>query len=148
MPIHSKNYNVIILLLSEFTVNAAPITRINVEAKSDVLLQQYAKTGSLTTHNVVLALVGDDFRFNYELEWDQQYSNYQSIFNFVSANKRRYNGTEIGFGTLSDYFDAVKKRVRQYPTLKGDFFPYSDIFSEGRPAYWTGYFTSRPFYKV
>lgn len=135
-------------ICTEFTLNAAPITRINVEAKADVLLEQYAKTGSLTTHNVVLTLVGDDFRYNYEIEWDQQYSNYQSLFNFVNSNKDRYNQTEISFGTLTDYFDAIRKRVHDFPTLKGDFFPYADIFSEGRPAYWTGYFTSRPFYKV
>lgn len=32
-------------------------------------------------------------------------------------------------------------------TLRGDFFVYSDIFSEGRPAYWSGYFTTRPYLK-
>ena len=132
----------------EFTMNASPITRINVQSKADLLLEQYAKSGSLTAHNVVLVMVGDDFRFDHEIEWDQQFHNYQSLFNFVNANKKLYNGTEISFGTLSDYFDAVRKRVRHFPTLKGDFFPYADIFSEGRPAYWTGYFTSRPFYKV
>lgn len=38
--------------------------------------------------------------------------------------------------------------MAQFPTLKGDFFVYSDIFSEGRPAYWSGYFTTRPYMKI
>lgn len=128
-------------------MNAAPITRINIQRKAEVLLEQYAKTGSLTQHNVVLALVGDDFRYDHEIEWDQQYSNYQNLFNYINARRDVYH-TEIGFGTLTDYFDAIRDRTDGFPTLKGDFFPYADIFSEGRPAYWTGYYTSRPFYKV
>ena len=32
-------------------------------------------------------------------------------------------------------------------TLGGDFFVYSDVFSEGIPAYWSGYFSTRPFMK-
>jgi alpha-mannosidase len=38
--------------------------------------------------------------------------------------------------------------MTQFPTLKGDFFVYSDIFSEGRPAYWSGYYTTRPYMKI
>jgi len=36
------------------------------------LLEQYAKSGSLTKHNVVLALVGNDFRYINGDEWDRQ----------------------------------------------------------------------------
>ena len=32
--------------------------------------------------------------------------------------------------------------------LTGDFFVYSDVFSEGEPAYWSGYFSTRPFLKL
>lgn len=38
--------------------------------------------------------------------------------------------------------------MNHFPSLKGDFFVYSDIFSEGRPAYWSGYFTTRPYMKI
>lgn len=51
-------------------------------------------------------------------------------------------------GTPRDYFREIRKRSETFPTFKGDFFVYSDIFSEGRPAYWSGYFTTRPFYKI
>ena len=116
-----------------------------------VLLDQYAKSGSLSEHNVVMALVGNDFRFEHPVEWDQQYVNYQNLFNYINANARLFNDSHVTFGTVSDYFDAVRQRVTQerpLPTLTGDFFPYADIFNEGRPAYWTGYYNSRPFYKV
>ena len=134
-------------VVAEFTMNASPITRLNIQTKAEVLLEQYAKTGSLTRHNIVLALVGDDFRYDHDVEWDQQYTNYQNLFNYINARKDIYK-TEIAFGTLTDYFEAIRGRVDDFPTLKGDFFPYADIFSEGRPAYWTGYYTSRPYYKV
>lgn len=52
------------------------------------------------------------------------------------------------FGTPSDYFREVRERMKDFQTLQGDFFVYSDIFSEGRPAYWSGYFTTRPYWKI
>lgn len=47
------------------------------------------------------------------------------------------------FGTLSDYFSEVRGRSAKFDTLSGDFFVYSDIFTDGVPAYWSGYFSTR-----
>ena len=37
--------------------------------------------------------------------------------------------------------------MSDFDSLAGDFHVYSDIFSEGRPAYWSGYYTTRPYMK-
>lgn len=133
---------------TEYSIKAQFITNENVESKADLLLEQYSKTASLFPHNVALIPLGDDFRYNKEREIDQQYLNYKKLIDYINANPARYNNTEISFGIPRDYFTEIKQRYQTYPHLKGDFFVYSDIFTEGRPAYWSGYFTTRPFYKM
>lgn len=133
---------------TEYSIKAQFITEENVAAKADLLLEQYAKTGSLYPHNVAMIPLGDDFRYNREKEVDQQYVNYKKLIDFINNNPKRYNRTKISFGLPSDYFREIRKRYNKFPVLKGDFFVYSDIFTEGRPAYWSGYFTTRPMYKM
>lgn len=133
---------------TEYSIKAQFITEENVEAKADLLLEQYTKTASLFPHNVAFIPLGDDFRYNREKEVEQQYTNYKMLIDFINANPKRYNNTQISFGLPRDYFDEINRRYKNYPHLKGDFFVYSDIFTEGKPAYWSGYFTTRPMYKM
>ncbi|KAJ8960726.1 hypothetical protein NQ318_020018 [Aromia moschata] len=132
---------------TEYSVKAQAITDKNLKEKAELLLEQYARTGSLFPHNTVLMPLGDDFRYNVKEEWDQQYTNYIRLIDYINAHKEQYKA-EVAFGTPSMYFEEIVKRYGQYPTLKGDFFVYSDIFAEGRPAYWSGYYTTRPFMKL
>ena len=129
---------------SEYSGRTIPITKANIQERSETILEQWGKTGSLFPHNVVLVPLGDDFTYSSEGEWDAQYSNYNQIINYI--NSHGYDA-DIKWGTLSDYFSAVRSRITKFDNLVGDFFVYSDVFSEGIPAYWSGYFSTRPFMK-
>lgn len=126
------------------------ITDENVEHRAGYLLSQYGRFASLFPHNVMLVPLGDDFRYNLEIEWTQQLENYRKLFDFINHKKEWH--AEIQFGTVSDYFEEVNNRMRNNRTkplrsIEGDFLPYADIYADFRPSYWTGFYTTRPFYK-
>jgi len=130
---------------------AAPqiIDSSNVKERSELLLDQYRKKAQIYRSNVVLAPLGDDFRYEKTFETQHQFDNYEAIMEYVNSHKEL--NAEIKFGTLKDYFTAVAERqggvsgesIPDIPSLGGDFFTYAD----GKNHYWSGYFTSRPFLK-
>ena len=122
-----------------------PVDKDNIANKAKALYEQYRLKGSLFKHDTILVPLGDDFRYNKLEEWDQQYENYQKLMEFMNAKKEWK--IQVKFGTVSDFFKATHESEKNdavaFPSLSGDFYPYSDHDN----AYWTGYFTTRPFDK-
>lgn len=130
---------------------ATEITEDTLEDRAEMLYQQYRLKANLFRYNTILVPLGDDFRYDLDQEWDQQYENYEKLMAYM--NSRPDWNVHVRWGTLRDYFQLVKKehtkrklitKTNDFPILSGDFFPYSDKDM----AYWTGYYTTRPFDKV
>ncbi|XP_062617760.1 alpha-mannosidase 2-like isoform X1 [Saccostrea cucullata] len=152
---HTCGPNPYICMMFDFQVHkrkhrrtfAEPISLKNVQEQARQLYEQYRRKASLYNYDTILVPLGDDFRYDSAQEWDQQYQNYNMLIQYMNA--RDDWRIDVQFGTLKDYFKILRKSEKQktkqhndknFPTVSGDFFPYSDKSN----AYWSGYFTTRP----
>lgn len=125
------------------------------------MTDQYHKLGQWYQGKALLVPVGDDFYFSREDDWTENILHFRSLFKRINMNQAKYgiqviakltlcviideaNNFQVQFGTLKEYFAELGEPT-DYPTLTGDFFPYMDT-PTGYP-YWTGYYTTRPYYK-
>ena len=102
--------------------------------RSEMLADQYRKKSRLYRTNVLLVPLGDDFRWDTQREIDAQFTNYYKLMDYMNAHADM--NINVQFGTLSDYFEALRGSVAPnvkngiipdgFPMLTGDFFTYAD----------------------
>ena len=86
-------------------------------------------------------LYGEDFKFKFP---DLNFMNIEKIMDYFNNHPNYSSKIKFVYSTPSKYFKAVKRFNSSFPEIKNyDFFPYA-IRSY---AYWTGFFTSKPFLK-
>eukprot|EP00003_Mantamonas_plastica_P005509 TRINITY_DN1441_c1_g2_i4.p1 TRINITY_DN1441_c1_g2~~TRINITY_DN1441_c1_g2_i4.p1 ORF type:complete len:1388 (-),score=486.72 TRINITY_DN1441_c1_g2_i4:112-4029(-) len=89
--------------------------------------------------NNLLVPFGDDFKFK---NAEGQFGNMDKLIDHINSGGY---GINIQYGTVANYFDAVKKAELQKPNIRfpiftADFYPYAD----NAQSYWSGFYTSRP----
>ena len=133
-------------------VNAVAIDDSNIQERASTLVDQYKKHSTLYNTNKLLIILGDDFRYETSSETHAQFENYEKLFAFINNYETMH--THIQWSTLNEYFSSLEserdrlteigsQNIENFQPLSGDFFTYADR----RNHYWSGYYSSRPFYK-
>ena len=125
----------------KFLSEEKPIPNINIE----LLVIKIKAMSKGYKHNNFLLLLGDDFTY---MTKDFLFQRMETIMNYTNntlIDNGKYN---FFYSTPIKYFEAVERDLQMnnitlHTETDLDFFPYADK----EYAYWTGYFTSRPYLK-
>jgi Glycosyl hydrolases family 38 N-terminal domain len=90
--------------------------------RAALLYEQYGKHAKLFRHNVLLIVLGGDFRFDVMEEWAAQYENYKLLFEHMNARKE-WN-VRAQFGTFQQFFRALDEKTNNrdpglFPSISG-----------------------------
>ena len=145
----------------EFAISDAPIQDdpllrgYNVEDRVAEFVARCEELAAMTRGDDIMFTMGSDFHYAAAEAW---FTNLDKLIKAVNARfgdgegdgeggKNRgghHRKIEVFYSTPSEYVKAKARQANSsdvsYPVKVDDFFPYSD----GREAFWTGYFTSRP----
>ena len=132
---------------AKFTFNRrtgleANVKESNVKELSELILDQWRKKAALHQTGTIFVEIGEDFAYVKQEALSDIYDKYTPLMEYI--NKEPSLNTEVTWGVLSEYFEHVRAHgLEKLPSLSGDFFTYADREAD----YWSGYYTSRPFYK-
>ncbi|KAI0980629.1 hypothetical protein GJ496_001278 [Pomphorhynchus laevis] len=127
-----------------WNLQPAHITKQNIHYQCVMLTDQYRKKAELYRAPVVLVPLGDDFRYRNPDKAFNQIDSYERLMNYINSHYDDFK-MKIQFGTISEYYEELQRHTNSdsFSNFDGDLFPYADI---GK-AYWTGYFSTRPYLK-
>ena len=142
------------LHMQDDPASVSHITEENIEHVATEMYKAYKFTAGIYEYNNLVIFLGEDNSYSQEDAWENTYHNYKKLMEFIN-NKPEWK-MKIKFGTIKEYFANIRKQETgkhkannglnlhpKFPTLSGDFFPYSDREN----AYWTGFYTTRPWVK-
>ncbi|KAL0485526.1 lysosomal alpha-mannosidase [Acrasis kona] len=120
-----------------------PVTDSNIEKLSKEFVDKVTEFSKAYRTEHVSFPFGNDFQY---VNASINFINMNKILKYV--NEHYKDQVEAKYSKVTEYFDAVypvdadmKPLTKtEFPTYKGDFFPYADSDA----SYWSGYFVSRP----
>ncbi|KAH3810538.1 hypothetical protein DPMN_138932 [Dreissena polymorpha] len=109
---------------------AVPVTDANVKGLAEKLYKAYRFTSRLYGYDNLVIFIGEDASYDLANAFRDTHSNNGKIMQYINA--RSDWKMNIKFGTVSDYFDSIRKvesKLRNtkmpekaFPVLSGDFF--------------------------
>ncbi|CAG9332239.1 MAN2A2_9 [Blepharisma stoltei] len=99
------------------------------------------RAAAYKTSNLMI-LYGGDFWYKSIDEGRLFYRRIEMLRDYI--NSQNYPDFSIKIATPSEYFSAVKQSNAKFSTYDKDFFPYKMYRRFNQPAYWTGYYSTRP----